>query len=80
MADISELKDEEDDPTRFLSGMVYFKAPEDLGSPVDGYNDGVEGESGMMVLVLTPDCPASVDIIMWLMEGIVDSADDDEQP
>jgi hypothetical protein len=34
----------------------------------------------MMVLVLTPNCPASVDIVMWSMEDIVDAADDDEQP
>lgn len=61
MPNISELKDEEDDP-------------------VNGCNDGVEGESRMMVLVLTPDCSSSIDVIVWSMEGIVDTADDDEQP
>lgn len=56
------------------------KLKDEEDDPVDGCNDGVEGESRMMVLVLTPNCPASVDIVMWSMEDIVDAADDDEQP
>lgn len=80
MTDISKLKDEEDDPVGFLSGNVHFKILGHLVSPVDRCNDGVQGESRMMVLVLTPNCPASIYIVMGSVESIVDTADDDEQP
>lgn len=48
--------------------------------PVDGDDDAVQGEGGMVMAVLAPNCTTVVVTFMGSFEGIVDGGYDEDKP
>jgi hypothetical protein len=48
--------------------------------PIDGDNDPVHGEGGMVCLVLIPDGTAWAIIVLGSVEIVVDTAEHDKKP
>lgn len=48
--------------------------------PVDGYDDGIQGEWSVVVAILRPDGTAVVTSFMGSFEGIVNACNDEDEP